>query len=74
MLFNLTEKGQTLKNKAQQINYQVEKKWQKKLGASRYQNSRQTLEDLSMPDRKDLLLLPIIYLHSGGSNRPAHFQ
>jgi DNA-binding MarR family transcriptional regulator len=50
VLFILTEKGQILKNKAQQINYQFEKKWEKKLGASRYRNFRQTLMDLSMPE------------------------
>ena len=50
VLFILTEKGQTLKNNAQQLNYQFEKKWEKKLGASRYQNFRQMLKDLSMPD------------------------
>ena len=50
VLFILTEKGQALKNKAQQLNYQFEKKWEKKLGASRYQNFRQMLKDLSMPD------------------------
>ena len=50
VLFTLTEKGQLLKNKAQQLNYQFEKKWEKKLGASRYQNFRQMLERLSQPD------------------------
>jgi DNA-binding MarR family transcriptional regulator len=50
VLFVLTEKGETLKNKAQHLNYQFEKKWEKKLGASRYQNFRQMLKDLSMPD------------------------
>jgi DNA-binding MarR family transcriptional regulator len=50
VLFILTEKGQTLKNKAQQLNYQFEKKWEKKLGASRYREFRQMLEKLSMPE------------------------
>ncbi len=45
VLFILTEKGEILKNKAQQLNYQFEKKWEKKLGASRYQDFRQMLED-----------------------------
>ncbi len=50
VLFILTEKGQTLKSKAQQFNYLFEKKWEKKLGASRYQDFRQMLERLSMPE------------------------
>ena len=49
VLFTLTEKGQVLKRKAQQINYQYEKQWEKKLGASQYQTFRQMLKDLSMP-------------------------
>ena len=47
VLFILTEKGQLLKSKAQQLNYQFEKRWEKKLGASRYQDFRQMLEKLS---------------------------
>ena len=50
VLFILTEKGQTLKNKAQQLNYLFEKKWEKKLGASRYRDFRQMLERLSVPE------------------------
>lgn len=50
VLFKLTEKGQILKSKAQQINYQFEKRWEKKLGASRYQDFRQMLEKLSTPE------------------------
>jgi DNA-binding MarR family transcriptional regulator len=50
VLFILTEKGQALKNKAQHLNYLFEKKWEKKLGASRYQNFRQILEELSISE------------------------
>ena len=50
VLFILTEKGQLLKSKAQQLNYQFEKRWEKKLGASRYQDFRQMLERLSTPE------------------------
>ena len=51
VLFILTEKkGQTLKDKAQQLNYQFEKKWEKKLGASRYRDFRQMLEILALPE------------------------
>jgi len=50
VLFILTEKGQLLKSKAQQLNYQFEKRWEKKLGASRYQDFRQMLEALSTPE------------------------
>jgi hypothetical protein len=49
VLFILTDKGKTLTSKAQQLNYQFEKKWEKKLGASQYQTFRQMLKDLSMP-------------------------
>ena len=49
VLFILTDKGKTLKSKARQLNYQFEKKWEKKLGASQYQTFRQMLKDLSMP-------------------------
>lgn len=47
VLFTLTEKGQVLKSKAQQLNYQFEKRWEKKLGVSRYQEFRQMLEELT---------------------------
>ena len=50
VLFTLTEKGHILKSKAQQVNYQFEKRWEKKLGASRYQEFRQMLEKLSAPE------------------------
>ena len=50
VLFILTEKGQKLKSKAQQLNYLFEKKWEKKLGASRYQDFRKMLERLSVPE------------------------
>ena len=50
VLFILTEKGQTLKRKARQFNYQFEKRWEKKLGVSRYQTFRQMLQILDAPD------------------------
>jgi DNA-binding MarR family transcriptional regulator len=47
MLFILTAKGQLLKEKAQQINYQFEKKWEQRLGATQYEKFRSMLKDLS---------------------------
>lgn len=49
VLFMLTEKGQALKRKAQQLNYQFEKRWEKKLGVSRYRTFRQMLQVLATP-------------------------
>ncbi|HEY5745901.1 MAG TPA: MarR family winged helix-turn-helix transcriptional regulator [Chryseolinea sp.] len=46
VLFVFTAKGETLKRKAQQINYQFEKKWEEKLGAAEYQNFRSTMQQL----------------------------
>jgi DNA-binding MarR family transcriptional regulator len=46
VLFTFTEKGEALKSKGQQINYLFEKQWEKKLGASRYKDFRQMLEQL----------------------------
>ncbi len=47
VLFILTSKGQTLKSKAQQINYQFEKRWEQRLGGPLYQKFRDMLKDLS---------------------------
>lgn len=47
ILFVLTSKGQTLKDKAQEFNYLFEKEWQQKLGAARYKKFREMLEDLT---------------------------
>jgi len=47
VLFTLTLKGLTLKNSAQQINFQFEKKWEQKLGAMSYKKFRELLEILS---------------------------
>ena len=47
VLFILTAKGQMLKTKAQQINYQFEKKWEQKLGAAEYQKFRDMLNELA---------------------------
>jgi DNA-binding MarR family transcriptional regulator len=46
VLFILTAKGQTLKTKGQQINYQFEKKWEQELGAAQYQKFRDMLKEL----------------------------
>ena len=47
VLFILTPRGQTLKSKAQQLNYLFEKQWEQKLGASQYQKFREMLQDLA---------------------------
>ena len=47
VLFVLTAKGQALKNKGQEFNYQFEMKWEQKLGAARYKNFRAMLEELA---------------------------
>ena len=44
--FILTAKGQRLKVKGQQINYEFEKQWEHKLGAIRYKKFREMLEEL----------------------------
>jgi DNA-binding MarR family transcriptional regulator len=47
VLFVLTAKGVTLKDKAQQINYQFEKKWEQKLGKDQYLEFRAMLKQLA---------------------------
>ena len=47
VLFVLTSKGRTLKDKAQQINYQFEKQWEQKLGNQDYKKFRGMLQQLS---------------------------
>jgi DNA-binding MarR family transcriptional regulator len=46
VLFVFTAKGETLKNKAQQINYKFEKKWEAKLGVPEYQTFRNMILQL----------------------------
>jgi DNA-binding MarR family transcriptional regulator len=41
--FMLTAKGQALRNKAQQINYEFEKRWEQKLGKQSYKKFREFL-------------------------------
>jgi DNA-binding MarR family transcriptional regulator len=48
VLFVLTTKGEALKKKAQQINYQFEKKWLDVLGTKRYKEFRDMLEALTV--------------------------
>lgn len=47
VLFILTVKGKTLKAKAQQINYEFEKRWEEMLGTSAYKKFRAMLEELA---------------------------
>ena len=47
VLFILTAKGQSLKSKAQQMNYIFEKKWEQKLGVAQYQKFREMLAELA---------------------------
>jgi DNA-binding MarR family transcriptional regulator len=47
VLFVLTPKGQALKSKAQQLNYQFEKRWEDVLGAAQYQKFRDMLRKLA---------------------------
>ena len=47
ILFILTAKGQALKTKGQQINYQFEKKWEEQLGTTQYQKFRDMLKELT---------------------------
>jgi DNA-binding MarR family transcriptional regulator len=47
VLFTFTPKGQALKTKAQQLNYEFEKKWEQVLGPARYQKFRGMLIELA---------------------------
>jgi DNA-binding MarR family transcriptional regulator len=47
VLFILTAKGQALKTKGQQINYQFEKKWEQALGTAQYEKFRDMLKVLA---------------------------
>lgn len=46
VLFVLTSKGKTLKQKAQQLNYQYEKKWEQCLGTAQYEKFRRMIMQL----------------------------
>ena len=47
VLFVFTAKGEALKRKGQQINYQFEKKWEEKLGVAEYQNFRNMMQQIA---------------------------
>ena len=47
VLFYLTSKGQTLRTKAQGVNYQFEQKWKQKLGAAKYDAFRAMIQTLT---------------------------
>jgi DNA-binding MarR family transcriptional regulator len=46
VLFYLTSKGQALKTKAQNLNYQFEEKWKETLGAEQYKKLRGMIQKL----------------------------
>lgn len=46
ILFYLTTKGQTLRTKAQDLNYQFEQKWNQTLGAEQYKKLREMIQKL----------------------------
>ena len=47
ILFYLTAKGQTLRAKAQAVNYQFEQKWKQTLGAEQYKKFREMIQKLA---------------------------
>jgi DNA-binding MarR family transcriptional regulator len=47
VLFYLTSKGQTLRTKAQGVNYQFEQKWKQTLGAEKYNEFRAIIQRLT---------------------------
>ena len=47
VLFIFTAKGESLKSKGQQINYQFEKKWEQKLGTTQYNSFREMIAQLA---------------------------
>jgi DNA-binding MarR family transcriptional regulator len=55
VLFYLTTKGQTLRTKAQNLNYQFEQKWERVLGPAEYKKFREMIQKLAeaeVPDRE----------------------
>jgi DNA-binding MarR family transcriptional regulator len=47
ILFYLTAKGQSLRARAQHLNYQFEQKWKQKLGAEQYEKFREMIQKLA---------------------------
>ena len=47
ILFYLTSKGQALRTKAQNLNYQFEQKWKQTLGPERYTQLREMIQKLA---------------------------
>jgi DNA-binding MarR family transcriptional regulator len=47
VLFVLTAKGQALRTKAQQLNFQFEKRWEQVLGTAQYEKFRSMLKELA---------------------------
>ena len=47
VLFILTAKGQALRTKGQQINFEFEKKWEQVLGPAQYEKFRNMLKELA---------------------------
>ena len=47
ILFYLTTKGQTLKTKGQNLNYQFEQKWEQRLGVEQYKKFREMIQKLA---------------------------
>ena len=53
ILFYLTAKGQTLRAKAQAVNYQFEQKWKQTLGAEQYKKFREMIQKLAEAEEAD---------------------
>jgi DNA-binding MarR family transcriptional regulator len=53
ILFYLTAKGQSLRTKAQAVNYQFEQKWKQTLGAEQYKKFREMLQKLAESEGTD---------------------
>lgn len=53
VLFSLTSKGQTLKTKAQSLNYQYEQKWEQTLGREHYKRFREMIQKLAEAQASD---------------------
>jgi DNA-binding MarR family transcriptional regulator len=53
VLFYLTTKGQTLKTKAQNLNYQFEQKWKQTLGPEKYRKLREMIQQLVEAETSD---------------------
>jgi DNA-binding MarR family transcriptional regulator len=53
VLFNLTAKGQALRTKAQNLNYQFEQKWEQMLGPEQYKKLREMIQKLAEAEATD---------------------